>query len=496
MEAKSTLTLEEIVSQLTNQIQTDNARLEVSRLKNLFYKTQEQAIQEAQSKWVEAGNDASSFEWNYSLEDTVKSLLEESKKKRAAELQQKEQEQEKAYQRKKDLLEQLRKLVEEAEEVGVEKNFPLVRQLQQAWREAGEVAQSKYASLVKMYQVYNEQFYDLVKISNELRDYDFKKNLEAKEKLCLAAEQLAQEKQLNVAFQKLQQLHNEWRELGPVMREHREAIWERFKKASDVINKNHANYYQERKQQEVANLAQKEALCVAVESIPLDVKRTYKQWDEVTQQVLDIQEQWKKIGFAPKKSNTTVYERFRKACDTLFACKSAFYKQNKEILSANLAQKRALCERAEALKDSTDWDKTTQVLIDLQKEWKTIGPVSQKASDAVWKRFVTACDAFFDAKKEAMKKRKEERKMAYKEAKSSLSLRKEHDKLMRAYDKLKQEIATRENNISFLTKGAKNDNPLVEQMKQTIQQLKQEQQDLYHKILELEKQLKHDAEKQ
>lgn len=494
MEIESTLTLEEIVSQLAEQVKNENARQEVTRLKNLFYKNKEQVVEEARKQWVEAGNEESVFQWDGKVEEQLKDLLEKSKNKRAAELQQKEAEQEKAYQRKKELLEKLRKLVEEAEEVGVEKNFQLVRQLQQDWREAGEVAQSKYASLVKMYQAYNEQFYDLVKISNELRDYDFKKNLEAKEKLCEAAEKLAKEKQLNVAFQKLQQLHNEWRELGPVMREHREALWERFKQASDVINKNHANYYQERKQQENENLAKKEELCVLVESISLDEKRSYKQWDEVTAKVLDIQEQWKKIGFAPKKSNAAVYERFRKACDALFECKSAFYKQNKEILSANLAKKRALCEQAEALKESTDWDKTTQVLVALQKEWKTIGAVPQKASDAVWKRFVSACDAFFDAKKEAMKKRKEERKVAYKEAKSSLSLRKEHDKLMRAYDKLKQEIATRENNISFLAKGAKSDSPLVAQMLETIEQLKNEQQELYIKIVELEKQLNSDAQ--
>ncbi|MBO7160287.1 MAG: DUF349 domain-containing protein, partial [Paludibacteraceae bacterium] len=348
--------------------------------------------------------------------------------------------------------------------------------------------------LVKAYQAYNEQFYDLVKISNELRDYDFKKNLEAKEKLCEAAEKLAEESQLNVAFQKLQLLHNEWRELGPVMREQREALWERFKNASDVINKKHAAYYQERKSQEAENLAKKVALCEAIEAISLDVERGYKQWDEVTEQVLKWQEDWKKIGFAPKKNNTAIYERFRKACDALFEAKSAFYKQNKEILSANLAKKRSLCEQAEALKDSTDWNATTQKLVALQKEWKTIGAVPHKSSDAVWKRFVTACDAFFDARKAAQKQLKQERKAAYKEAKSTQSLRKDHDKLMRAYDKIKQEIATRENNISFLMKGAKTANPLVAQMEETIQKLKQDQQDLYQKIVQLEKQMNNDAQ--
>lgn len=493
---ENTLTLEQIVALLKEEVAGNNARLEVNRIKNLFYKTKEQLAETMRAEWVEQGKNVEEFEVTFAQEDALKALLEESKNKRALEIKQKEEEQEKAYERKKDLLEQLRKIVEQAEETGVEKNFPLVRQLQQAWREAGEVAQSKYAGLIKMYQAYNEQFYDLVKISNELRDYDFKKNLEAKEKLCQAAEKLAEEKQLNVAFQKLQLLHNEWRELGPVMREQREALWERFKAASDVINKKHAAYYQERKVQEVDNLAQKVALCEAIEAIPLDVERGYKQWDEVTAQVLAWQEQWKKIGFAPKKNNTAIYERFRKACDALFEAKSAFYKQNKEILSANLAKKRSLCEQAEALKDSTDWNATTQKLVALQKEWKTIGAVPHKSSDAVWKRFVTACDAFFDAKKVAAKQQKEERKAAYKEAKSTLSLRKEHDKLLHAYDKIKQEIATRENNISFLTKGSKKENPLLIQMQQTIDGLKGEQQELYKKIIALEKQLNNDAQNQ
>lgn len=491
---ENTLTLEQIVAQLKEEVAGANARLEVNRIKNLFYKAKEQLADGLRAQWIADGKAEEEFVAEFEEENALKALLEESKNKRALEIQQKEAEQEKAYERKKDLLEQLRKIVEQAEETGVEKNFPLVRQLQQAWREAGEVAQSKYAGLVKMYQAYNEQFYDLVKISNELRDYDFKKNLEAKEKLCEAAEKLAEEKQMNVAFQKLQLLHNEWRELGPVMREQREALWERFKTASDVINKKHAAYYQERKSQEVDNLAQKVALCEAIEAIPLDVERGYKQWDEVTEQVLKWQEQWKKIGFAPKKNNTAIYERFRKACDALFEAKSAFYKQNKEILSANLAKKRSLCEQAEALKDSTDWNATTQKLVALQKEWKTIGAVPHKSSDAVWKRFVTACDAFFDAKKTAAKQQKEERKAAYKEAKSTLSLRKEHDKLMRAYDKIKQEIATRENNISFLSKGSKNGNPLVEQMLQTIDALKKDQKELYNKIIALEKQINNDAQ--
>ena len=496
MEAATTLTLTQILEQLNAEVNGANARLEVNRLKNLFYKTKEQVLEPARTAWIEAGNNADDFDGNVPEEAALKELLELAKNKRADEMQQKADEQEKAYERKKDLLEQLRKIVEQAEENGVEQSFAQVKQLQQAWREAGEVSQSNYAALVKTYQTYNEQFYDLVKISNELRDYDFKKNYEAKERLCEAAEKLLDEKQLNVAFQQLQRLHNEWRELGPVMREVREALWNRFKAASDAINKKHAEYYQDRKQQEEENLLKKTALCEKVESIDLTQQRTYKAWDDVTEQVLQWQEDWKKIGFAPKKSNTSIYERFRKACDALFEAKSNFYKQNKEYLATNLAKKRELCALAESLKDSTDWNATTQKLVELQKQWKTIGAVPHKMSDAVWKRFVTACDAFFDAKKVAAKQEKQERKAAYKEAKASLSLRAEHDKLMRKYDKIKQEIATRENNISFLSTKSKGANPLMAQMEEAIEKLKQDKEKLYNKIVEIEKELRNDAQKQ
>ena len=329
-----------------------------------------------------------------------------------------------------------------------------------------------------------EKFYDYVKISNELRDYDFKKNIEAKVSLCEAAEKLAEEKQLNVAFQKLQNLHSEWRELGPVPREMREEIWNRFKNASDVINKKHAAYYQSKKEEEVENLKKKTALCEAIEAIDLTKISSYKEWDKVTEKVFEIQAEWKKIGFAPKKNNTKIYERFRAACDALFEAKSEYYKSAKDKLAENVKAKKELIEKAEALKDSKKWKETTEKLINLQKQWKKIGAVPNKMSDQLWKRFVSACDAFFEAKAKAQ------------EGEKSINvIRKERDKLIRAYEANRANIATRENNIGFLSIGkSKEENPLVAELLKNIEKLKEDQVELVKKIKALEEKIRNAEE--
>ena len=349
---------------------------------------------------------------------------------------------------------------------------------------AGEVSKNKYNELVKKYQILIEKFYDYVKISNELRDYDLKKNIEAKVALCEAAEKLAEEKQLNAAFQKLQALHSEWRELGPVPREMREEIWNRFKNASDVINKKHAAFYQSKKEEEVENLKKKTALCEAVEAIELAKISSYKEWDKVTEKVFEIQAEWKKIGFAPKKNNTKIYERFRAACDALFEAKSEYYKTAKDKLSANIKAKKELIEQAEALKDSTKWKETTEKLINLQKQWKKIGAVPNKMSDQLWKKFVSACDAFFAAKAKAQ------------EGEKSINvIRKERDKLIRQYEANRATIATRENNIGFLNIGkSKEENPLVAEMLKNIEKLKADQVELVKKIKALEEKIRNAEE--
>lgn len=476
------MSLEEIILQTENSLKGDDPRVEITRLKSLFYKVKETLMAESKKQWLEEGKDEESWTFVCPEEERFKEVLEEYKRTRAQQIKEAEQESEKAYERKKVILEQLSKIIENPDDV--DKLFPQVRELQQAWKEAGEVSKNKYNDLVKKYQILIEKFYDFVKISNELRDYDFKKNLEAKIALCEAAEKLASEKQLNVAFQKLQSLHSEWRELGPVSRENREEIWNRFKEASDVINKKHAAYYQSKKEEEVENLQKKTALCEQVEAIELSKISSYKEWEKVTEKVLDIQSQWKKIGFAPKKNNTKIYERFRAACDALFLAKSEFYKSAKDKLSANLKAKKELIAQAEALKDNKNWKSTTEKFIALQKQWKQVGAVPNKLSDQLWKKFVTACDAFFEAKAKAQ------------EGEKSINvIRKERDKLIRQYEANRATIATRENNIGFLSTGkSKEENPLVAEMLKNIEKLKADQVELVKKIKALEEKIKNAEE--
>lgn len=476
------VSLEEIILQTENSLKEEDPRAEVTRLKSLFYRTKEALMAESKKQWIEGGNDEES--WNFECPEEVrfKELLEEYKQTRAMQLKTAAEAEEKAFEKKKSILDKLSELVENPEDV--DKIFPQVRELQQSWKEAGEVSKNKYNELVKKYQILMEKFYDYVKISNELRDYDFKKNIEAKVALCEAAEKLAEEKQLNVAFQKLQNLHSEWRELGPVPREMREEIWNRFKNASDVINKKHAAYYLSKKEEEVENLKKKTALCEAIEAIDLTKISSYKEWDKVTEKVFEIQAEWKKIGFAPKKNNTKIYERFRAACDALFEAKSEYYKSAKDKLAENVKAKKELIEKAEALKDSKKWKETTEKLINLQKQWKKIGAVPNKMSDQLWKRFVSACDAFFEAKAKAQ------------EGEKSINvIRKERDKLIRAYEANRANIATRENNIGFLSIGkSKEENPLVAELLKNIEKLKEDQVELVKKIKALEEKIRNAEE--
>jgi len=307
---------------------------------------------------------------------------------------------------KKKIIEKLKELIESKDDFY--RVYNEFRKLQQRWKEIKPVPQSAINELWKEYQHYSEKFYDLLKINNEMRDYDFKKNLELKQALCESVEKLEKEKDVISAFYQLQKLHQEWREIGPVAREMREDIWSRFKKASSIINKKHQDHFESLRLLEHRNLEEKIALCVEVETIDYSKLTTFKEWDEQHKQVLDFQEKWKTIGFAPKKSNVKVFERFRTACDVFFKKKSDFYKNIKEIMDVNLEKKKVLCEKAEALKDSQDWKETTNQLTALLKEWKLIGPVSRKHSDAIWKRFISACDYFYEQKNRSVSSVKNE----------------------------------------------------------------------------------------
>jgi len=297
---------------------------------------------------------------------------------------------------KLQLIEELKNLVENQEDLS--KTFPAFRAIQTRWRDSGPVPAKNVKDIYDTYQHNVEKFYDYVKINNELRDLDFKKNLEIKEKLCAAAEALISEENIVNAFTRLQKLHEDWKELGPVDKEHREIIWERFKEATARINKKHQAYFEGLKDQQKENLAKKTLLCEKAEAVAESECNDSNAWNAASKQIEDIQKEWKTIGFASKKDNQKIYDRFRAACDKFFERKRVFYSDFKDNMSKNYDAKVSLCEQAEALAQSIDWKKTTEAIIELQKKWKEIGPVSRKKSDAIWSRFRAACDAFFNNK--------------------------------------------------------------------------------------------------
>ena len=328
------------------------------------------------------------------IERGFKDLYSQYKAKRAVYTQELEKHKEENYQAKLAVIEDLKALVEASEDLN--QTFPRFREIQNRWRAIGPVPQAKVKDLYDTYQHYVEKFYDYVKINKEFRDLDFKKNLEAKEALCEKAENLSEEEDVVGAFRTLQKLHEQWKELGPVSKEFRESVWERFRAATAVINKKHQAFFESQKGNQKENLEAKTALCEKVEAIAQTEIKDSTDWNALTKDIENIQKEWKKIGFASKKDNQKVYDRFRAACDDFFAKKREFYSEFKNQMQDNLTQKLELCEKAEALKDNDDWKKTSEAFIELQKQWKEIGPVSRKKSEQVWKRFRAACDAFFD----------------------------------------------------------------------------------------------------
>ena len=300
------------------------------------------------------------------------------------------------YAVKAQIVEELKALLEKTEDMNV--TFPAFKELQNRWKAVGQVPQAKAKNLLETYQHYVEKFYDYIKISNEFRDMDFKKNLEAKCSLCEKAEELAQLENVVEAFKELQKLHEEWREIGPVAKEFRDQIWERFKNATSAINKKHQQHYEQLKESQKSNLEAKELLCVKAEEIAATNPDSSNGWNDLSKRMDQLQEEWKKIGFASKKDNQKIYDRFRAACDKFYAEKRVYYNDFKNVMQDNLSLKEELCAKAEALMESENWKEATDQLIALQKQWKQVGPVVRKQSDVVWKRFRAACDHFFDRK--------------------------------------------------------------------------------------------------
>ena len=376
----------------------DSVKEHVAQIKAAFFALRKEEIAAEKAEFLAKGNEESAFApLEDEIEQKMKELLGEFKEKRAEFNAEQDAVKQENLEKKLKIIEEIKTISQDTDNIN--RQFSHVQQLQQEFKAIGEVPSTSTTEVWKSYQQTIENFYDLLKINKELRDYDFKKNLEIKQQLCEEAEALDEENDVIAAFKKLQALHDKWRETGPVAKDIREQLWARFKTASSVINKKHQAFFEERKASEKENAEAKTALCEEIEKIKTDDLKTYAAWDAVTKQIIGLQEEWKKLGFASRKVNTTLFTRFRKSCDEFFAAKAAFFKQMKEELADNLAKKNELCEKAEALKDSTDWKATTDALIALQKEWKTIGPVVKKHSDAVWKRFIGACDYFFEQKK-------------------------------------------------------------------------------------------------
>lgn len=396
-----------LVDALTNLLEQPESDIkeDVASIKYFFYNIRKRELEEEKQEFLSRGNEEAAFApLPDEEENRLKIQLLKYKDLRAAQQAAIEAQLQTNLEKRRSILSELTTIVNDPDNIN--KQYQRFQQLQQEFKEVGDVPPTEDKQLWRDYQAVAENFYDLWKINKELRDYDFKKNLEAKEALCAEAESLAEEKDVISAFNKLQALHDKWREIGPVVKDLRETIWARFKDASTVVNKRHQAFFEERKAKEKENETAKIGICQEAEAIDLSGLSSFPKWEEATKKIIALQERWKTLGYASRKVNNELFARFRKTCDEFFAQKTAFYKKRKEEFASNLAKKAALCEKAEQMKDSTEWSKTAAVFVELQQEWKKIGPTHKKSADAIWKRFIKACDYFFDNKN---KNRQEER---------------------------------------------------------------------------------------
>lgn len=549
---------EEVMAHLKTLLESPETadRTVLEACKSNFYRFHNEIITKARQQFVAEGHEEADFVApKLPLEEEFKQLLADIKVRRAEIAAKAEAERQANLARKLEIIEKLKELAADAELI--DKNYDTFKALQTEWKELGAIPAERVTDTWKSFQHAVEQGYDLLRMNHEMREYDFKKNLEIKTRLCEAAEQLTTSDNVIDAFHQLQQLHAEYRETGPVAKELRDEVWSRFKTASTTINKRHQDFFIAQKQQEEENLQRKTEICERVEAIDLAPLRTMNDWETVAQQIIAMQAEWKTIGYAPRKANQQIFERFRTACDRFFIAKSQFNKEMRETFAANLAKKTALCEKAEQLSESTDWAATTKQLIALQAEWKTIGSVPNKASDTVWKRFSKACNTFFNRKKaannsgseeetanlakkqdiisrlqqlitegsdnlhDAVKalqaewnevghvpfKKKEQIYQAYRKACDTLyetlheeagrrridnMVRRaasqggnERQRLQRALDEKKAEIANYETNLSFLTAKSKSGSSLVADVERRIELLKKDLALLTEKIAQL-----------
>ena len=542
-------TQEEVVARVKELAEADAPaeKQELDALKQAFYKIHKANVAAARAQFIENGGEPEAFLPTPNvLEDEFKAAMNVIKQKRAELQAELDRQKEENLQKKQEILERIKALSATPEEAN--QAYKEFKELQNQWKELTLVPAEKANELWKTYQLYVEQYYDQLKLNNEFREYDFKKNLEIKTRLCETAEKLNEEADVISAFQQLQALHQEFKETGPVAKELREEIWTRFKTASTTVNRRHQQHFEALKEKEQRNLDEKTVICEIVETMEYDTFTTFQDWENKTQEVIALQAKWKTIGYAPQKMNVKIFERFRSACDEFFKRKAEFFKSVKENMSGNLEKKKELCEKAEALKDSTDWKTTAEVLSKLQKEWKTIGPVPKKYSEMIWKRFIGACDYFFDQKNKATSSQRsveqenmvlkkeiieklnainaqetpeedadntirelmkewntighvpfKEKDKLYKQYhaiidklfdklnlsasqkklsnfKSNIgkegNIYREREKLVRAYENMKNEIQTYENNLGFLTSSSKKGSNLVTEMNRKVEKLK------------------------
>ncbi|WP_304155436.1 DUF349 domain-containing protein [Hoylesella buccalis] len=392
-------TKQEVLDRLKEIANSDEypQKNELDLLKTTFYKLHLAEREAQQKEYLDNGGDPEHYQIvPDKLEESLKTEMAIIKEKRAKIFQQQEAEKEENLKKKLEIIDKIKAMATSPDEAN--KSFQEFKSLQQQWKEIKAVPAQNASELWRNYQLYVEQFYDLLNLNREAREYDFKKNLELKTKLCETAENLANEEDVISAFHQLQELHLQYREIGPVAKELREEIWTRFKAASTVINKRHQQHFETLRKEEEENLTKKTALCEKVEDIVAQEYKTAGEWEKHTKEIIAIQAEWKTIGFAPQKMNVKIFERFRSACDRFFQNKAEFFKQMKQRFAENAEKKKALVEKAQALADSTDWKSTSDKLIALQKEWKTIGMVPRKQGDQLWNDFITACNTFFEAR--------------------------------------------------------------------------------------------------
>ena len=400
--AKVYKTKKEVVERLKEIAASDENpdKDEIDLLKTVFYKLHITEREARMKEYIDGGGDPEAYQiMPDEDEETFKQQMAIVREKRARIFQQQEAEKQANLEKKLEIIEKIKAMATSPDEAN--KSYNEFKELQQQWKDIKNVPADRASELWRNYQLYVEQFYDLLKLNSEAREYDFKKNLETKTKLCEAAEKLADEEDVISAFHQLQELHQQYRETGPVAKELREQIWTRFKAASTVINKRHQQHFEDLRSKEEENLTLKTALCEKVEEISKQENKTASDWEKRSKEIIDIQNQWKTIGFAPQKMNVKIFERFRAACYDFFGRKSEFFKEMKQAYAANIEKKKALVEKAQALADSTDWKVTSDKLINLQKEWKTIGVVPKKIGDQLWHDFLNACNKFFEARNAA-----------------------------------------------------------------------------------------------